>query len=654
MSQLLKQSTATIIRVGPFLDSSDGYTVEAALSVPQGSIQVAPSGVAFRATTNTAGATYDTLGFYSLTLDSTDLSTLGALIIAVSTAGALPVWERYMVLPANVFDSIVSGSDYLDVATVQITASVTTGTIAAGAITSNGFAANAILSQPVASVAGAVGSVTAPVTAGTVTDKTSYTLSAGQIVTAGTVSDKTAYSLAAGQVVTAGTVSDKTGYGLAAGAITSTAIATDAIDDDALSVDAIVAIQAGLSTLTAALVEAQLAGSHGTGSWLTVTVPTVAQIEAQLAGSHGTGNWEGAGAAPTVVQIEAQLAGSHGAGSWLTGTAAPTAADIESQLAGSHGTGVWTAPTLAQIEGQLATSHGAGTWVTITAAQIESQLAGSHGTGAWETGTSLDTTGVAGAVWGALRSAHTTSGAFGQGVASVQGNVTGSVASVTGAVTTGTLQAGTITAASVSSGAFTSDGFAANAILSQAVAAVTGAVGSVTAAITAGTISDKTGYSLASGQIVTAGTVTDKTGYSLSVTPPTLAQIEGQLAGSHGTGSWADTGAAPTVAQIEAQLAGSHGTGSWADVSVSNVTATAGNQAADYTLRRSLQSAEDSTAGDTKVFRSLLGAAAKQVNKIALTDSTLTIYETDDTTALGTQTATSTTGAESITALDTA
>ncbi len=45
---------------------------------------------------------------------------------------------------------------------------------------------------------------------------------------------------------------------------------------------------------------------------------------------------------------------------------------------------------------------------------------------------------IADAVWDELRADHTISGSFGQGVASVQGNVTGSVNSVTSAVTVGT------------------------------------------------------------------------------------------------------------------------------------------------------------------------------------------------------------------------
>jgi hypothetical protein len=47
---------------------------------------------------------------------------------------------------------------------------------------------------------------------------------------------------------------------------------------------------------------------------------------------------------------------------------------------------------------------------------------------------SISPAGIADAVWDEARADHVTAGSFGQGVASVQGNVTGSVASVTGAV----------------------------------------------------------------------------------------------------------------------------------------------------------------------------------------------------------------------------
>ena len=55
-------------------------------------------------------------------------------------------------------------------------------------------------------------------------------------------------------------------------------------------------------------------------------------------------------------------------------------------------------------------------------------------------------TNVENAVWNAVRASHNTAGTFGEGAASVQGNVTGSVASVTGAVGSVTGAVGSVTA----------------------------------------------------------------------------------------------------------------------------------------------------------------------------------------------------------------
>jgi len=81
-----------------------------------------------------------------------------------------------------------------------------------------------------------------------------------------------------------------------------------------------------------------------------------------------------------------------------------------------------------------------------------------------------------GAVWDEARSSHTTAGTFGQGVASVQGNITGSVASVTNAVDI--LQT------------------AADKVWSS----VTRTLSAFGFSVTVGTNSDKTGYALTSGE----------------------------------------------------------------------------------------------------------------------------------------------------------
>jgi len=78
------------------------------------------------------------------------------------------------------------------------------------------------------------------------------------------------------------------------------------------------------------------------------------------------------------------------------------------------------------------------------------------------------------------------------------------------------------------------------------------------------------------------------------------------------------------------------------------------NKIADHVLRRSWESAADSSDGDTKAFRSLLGAVAKLVNKIAVAGATLSIYEEDDSTVIGQQALSTDATASPIIAADTA
>lgn len=116
---------------------------------------------------------------------------------------------------------------------------------------------------------------------------------------------------------------------------------------------------------------------------------------------------------------------------------------------------------------------------------------------------------IADAVWDEARADHTSSGTFGQGVSSVQGNVTGSVASVTGNV------GGNVTGSvgSISGVTFPSN-FADLAITSS------------TGRVTVGTNTDKTGYSI-SGTKTTLDALNDITAASVwSAATRTLTSAE--------------------------------------------------------------------------------------------------------------------------------
>lgn len=121
----LKQSTAVTVKLGPFVDADDGSTAETALTIQKADLRLSKNGGNMAAAsadqgTSDAGAPHDELGVYDGTLDVTDTNTLGRLRVDIKKAGALPYWKEWTVLPANVYDSMVAGSDKLQVDAVEI------------------------------------------------------------------------------------------------------------------------------------------------------------------------------------------------------------------------------------------------------------------------------------------------------------------------------------------------------------------------------------------------------------------------------------------------------------------------------------------------------------------------------------------------------
>lgn len=130
MTRLLKQSTAHTFRLGPFLDSTDGVTPETSLTLSQADFRLSKAGGAFAQKNDATSGTHDENGWYTCVLNSTDTNTLGSLTVNVNESGALPVWQDFMVLPANIYDSVVGGTDVLDVSVTQFGG--TNGTFSSG------------------------------------------------------------------------------------------------------------------------------------------------------------------------------------------------------------------------------------------------------------------------------------------------------------------------------------------------------------------------------------------------------------------------------------------------------------------------------------------------------------------------------------------
>ena len=147
----LKQSTSATIKFGPFVDASDGVTLETGLATALDNattgIRVSKEGGNYADRNDATAPVYDEMGEYDVVLSTTDTNTLGRLrIIFEEAATCLPVWQDYVVLAANVYDSLVGGGDSLDVNASQWAGSATAGTDTAVATAPTNFADLAIAS----------------------------------------------------------------------------------------------------------------------------------------------------------------------------------------------------------------------------------------------------------------------------------------------------------------------------------------------------------------------------------------------------------------------------------------------------------------------------------------------------------------------------
>lgn len=144
MALFLKQSVAVTALLGPFVDNTDGFTAETGLTIAQADVRLSKNTGAFAQKSETTTCTHMENGYYSCLLNTTDTNTLGILRIAVNESGALPVWQDYMVMPANVYDSLF-GADQLQVHVNEMTAGIITATVlATDTITAAKIAADAI------------------------------------------------------------------------------------------------------------------------------------------------------------------------------------------------------------------------------------------------------------------------------------------------------------------------------------------------------------------------------------------------------------------------------------------------------------------------------------------------------------------------------
>lgn len=126
---ILKQSTAATIVLGPFVDQTDGYTAETALTIAQADVRLSKNAGTFAQKNNATSCTHMENGYYSCPLSTTDTDTLGQLHVAVNETGALPVWRTFTVVPANAYESLVTGTEFLETTSLKADFSVSGGTL---------------------------------------------------------------------------------------------------------------------------------------------------------------------------------------------------------------------------------------------------------------------------------------------------------------------------------------------------------------------------------------------------------------------------------------------------------------------------------------------------------------------------------------------
>jgi hypothetical protein len=131
--RFLRFNTATRLSVGPFYDKTDGITPEIALTVTNEKLTLVidennvPTLVLDTAPTASGGSndmvhiSGDDAGMYDLELAAADTNHLGRGILSLTDANNhCPVFHEVMILPQKVYDSIVLGTDNLEIDAVQL------------------------------------------------------------------------------------------------------------------------------------------------------------------------------------------------------------------------------------------------------------------------------------------------------------------------------------------------------------------------------------------------------------------------------------------------------------------------------------------------------------------------------------------------------
>ena len=128
--QILRADTEVKVRIGPFVDVGDGFTPQTDITLAGNEAELLKHNGA--ATVDISGSTWAAItscrGRYDLTITAGNTDTEGLLTVVVQDdSDCLPVFAHFMVVNANVYDSLygTAAADYLQIDAIQISGDAT-------------------------------------------------------------------------------------------------------------------------------------------------------------------------------------------------------------------------------------------------------------------------------------------------------------------------------------------------------------------------------------------------------------------------------------------------------------------------------------------------------------------------------------------------
>jgi hypothetical protein len=111
---ILRQSTGIDVRVGPFVDSTDGVTPETSVALgtaDQAELLKADGAATVDISSATWAAVTGSDGWYDLTLTTSHTDTVGELVVVIQDSDlCLPVFAKFQVVEEAIYDAIWAAS----------------------------------------------------------------------------------------------------------------------------------------------------------------------------------------------------------------------------------------------------------------------------------------------------------------------------------------------------------------------------------------------------------------------------------------------------------------------------------------------------------------------------------------------------------------